>query len=106
MILNGKNISDKEFFNRISKIDNNFEKYLETFIIPEAVAFYLKECFYKECLCNSPLYNHINSTFDMICANKDSINNMIPIIKEILLVKYNLKIICDNPLIFKKNNKH
>lgn len=33
-----------------------------SFIIPEAVAFYLKDCFYKGCLCDSPLYNHINST--------------------------------------------
>ncbi len=73
-----------------------------SFIIPEAVAFYLKDCFYKGCLCDSPLYNHINSTFDMLCCYQESIDDMIPKIKEILLIKYNLKIKNDNPLIFEK----
>lgn len=48
MILNGKDVSDEEFFNRIVPIDNNFKKYMVNFIIPEAVAFYLKDCFYKD----------------------------------------------------------
>ena len=87
MILNGKDVSDEEFFNRIVPIDNNFKKYMLSFIIPEAVAFYLKDC-----LCDFPLYNHINSTFDMLCCYQESIDNMIPKIKEILLIKYNLKI--------------
>lgn len=63
-----------------------------SFIIPEAVAFYLKDCFYKDCLCDSPVYNHINSTFDVLRCYQESIDNMIPKIKEILLIKYNLKI--------------
>ncbi len=87
MILNGKDVSDEEFFNRVVPIDNNFKKYMLSFIIPEAVAFYLKDC-----LCDFPLYNHINSTFDMLCCYQESIDNMIPKIKEILLIKYNLKI--------------
>lgn len=106
MVLNGKDVSDEEFFNRIVPINNNFKIYMVSFIIPEAVAFYLKDCFYKNCLCDSPLYNHINYTFDMLCCYQESIDDMIPKIKEILLIKYNLKIKNDNPLIFEKNNKH
>ena len=53
-----------------------------SFIIPEAVAFYLKDY-----LCDSPLYNHINSTFDMLCCYQESIDDMIPKIKEIILIK-------------------
>lgn len=102
MIINGKDVSDEEFFNRIVPIDNNFKKYMVSFIIPEAIAFYLKDCFYKDCLCDSPIYNHINSTFDMKCCYQESIDDMIPKIKEILLIKYNLKIKNDNPLILKK----
>lgn len=102
MILNGKDVSDKEFFNRIVPIDNNFKIYMISFIIPEAVVFYLKDCFYKDCLCDSPLYNHINSTFDMLCCYQESIDDMIPKFKEILLIKYNLKNKNANPLIFEK----
>lgn len=50
MILNGKDVTDEEFFKRVVPLDKHFEKYMINFIIPEAVAFYLKECFYKECL--------------------------------------------------------
>lgn len=71
MILNGKDVSDDEFFNRIVPIDNNFKNYMISFIIPEVVAFYLNDCFYKDCLCDSPLYNYINSTFDMLCCNQE-----------------------------------
>lgn len=106
MILNGKDVTDEEFFKRVVPLDEHFEKYMINFIIPEAVAFYLKECFYKECLCNSPLYNHINSTMNMLCNYQKNINDLIPKIKEILLIKYNLIIKNDNPLIFEKNNKH
>ena len=49
MILNGKDVSDEEFFNIIVPIDDNFKKYMVSFIIPEAGAFYLKDCFYKDC---------------------------------------------------------
>lgn len=42
----------------------------------------------------------------MLCCYQESIDDMIPKIKEILLIKYSLKIKNDNPLIFEKNNKH
>lgn len=92
MILNGKDVTDEEFFKRVVHLDEHFEKYMINFIIPETVAFYLKECFYKECLCNSPLYNHINSTMDMLCNYQKNINDLIPQIEKILFIKYNLKI--------------
>ena len=53
-----------------------------SFFIKDAVAFYLKDC-----LCDSPLYNHINSTFDMLWCYQESIDDMIPKIKKILLIK-------------------
>jgi len=47
MILNGKSVSDGEFFNRIVPIDEHFKKYMVEYILPDVVAFYLKECYYK-----------------------------------------------------------
>lgn len=105
MILNDKDITDEEFFKKIVPIDKHFEKYMINFIIPEAVAFYLKECFYKKCLCSCPIYDHINSTIDMFCNYQKNINDLIPQLEKILLIKYNLKITNYNPLKFDISTK-
>lgn len=105
MILNDKDITDEEFFKKIVPIDKHFEKYMINFIIPEAVAFYLKECFYKKCLCSCQIYDHINSTIDMFCNYQKNINDLIPQLEKILLIKYNLKITNYNPLKFDISTK-
>ena len=105
MILNGKDVTDEEFFNRVVPLDKHFEKYMINYILPEAIAFYLKESYFRKCLCNSPLYNHINSTMDMLCNYEKNIEELIPKIEDILLIKYDLKIINTNPLKFKLNVK-
>ena len=105
MFLNDKDITDEEFFKKIVPIDKHFEKYMINFIIPEAVAFYLKECFYKKCLCSCPIYDHINSTIDMFCNYQKNINDLIPQLEKILLIKYNLKITDYDPLKFDISTK-
>ena len=47
------------------------------------------------------LYNHINSAIDVFNVRYD-INKLIPSIKKILRIKYNLKIVKDTPMILKK----
>lgn len=100
MLLNKKEVSDKEFFKRIKPIDKNFKYYMINFILPEAVAFYLKDCYYKECLCEAPFYNHVNATLETINNSYNSIDKLMPIIEKILFVKYNLIIINYDPLEF------
>ena len=79
----------------------NYDNYLKEFIIPDVVAFYLADNFYKKVLSNAPLYNHINSVIDVFNVRCD-IDKLIPSIKKILRIKYNLKIVKDNPMILKK----
>ena len=73
----------------------------EEFVIPDVVAFYLADNFYKKVLSKAPLYNHINSAIDIFNVRCD-IDKLIPSIKKILKIKYNLKIAKDNPMILKK----
>ena len=70
-------------------------------ILTDVVAFYITDSFYKKVLSKAPLYNHINSAIDVFNVRCD-IDKLIPSIKKILRIKYNLKIVNDNPMILKK----
>lgn len=79
----------------------NYDNYLKEFVIPDVVAFYIADNFYKKVLSKAPLYNHINSAIDIFNVRCD-IDKLIPSIKKILRIKYNLRIVKDNPMILKK----
>jgi hypothetical protein len=94
-------ITDKEFERLYLPFYDNFTEYMINYIIPDVVAFYLANSNSRKCLCDSPLYNHINSAIDIFNIQCD-INELIPKIEEILKVKYNLIIVNNNPLRLKK----
>ncbi len=101
MIKGKEDITDKEFKEILLPFYNNYNEYLIKFVIPDAIAFYLANGYSRNCLSNCPLINHINSALDIfnVSCNGDE---LIPEIKLILRIKYNLKIIKINPLKFKK----
>lgn len=86
---------------KISTFYNNFSKYMIKYIIPDVVAFYIANSYIRNCLCDSPLYNHINSAKDVFNIKCDT-KKLIPKIEEILRIKYNLKIVNNNPLRLKR----
>ncbi len=98
MIINDTDITEKDFINIIKPFENNFKKYMINYILPDVISFYIADSFYKNCLCDSPFYNHINSCLDIFNGYKINIKVLIPNIKKILRIKYNLRVISDNPL--------
>ena len=92
-----RDITDKEFEKIYLPFYNNINDYLNNYVIPDLVAFYLADSFYKKVLSKAPLYNHINSVIDIFNVRCD-INKLIPEIEKILNIKYNLKIVTINPL--------
>ena len=94
-------ITDEEFEKIYLPVCINFDKYLKEFVIPDVVAFYIADNIYKKVLSKAPLYNHINSAIDVFNVRCD-IDELISSIKKILIIKYNLKIVKDNPMILKK----
>ena len=94
-------ITEKEWNQKYLPFYHNFSKYMINYIIPDVVAFYIADSFYKKVLSKSPLYSHINSAIDVFNVRCD-IDKLIPSIKKILRIKYNLKIVKDNPMILKK----
>ena len=80
---------------------NSLKSIAEEFIVPEAVAFYLANGYIRNCLSSCPLTNHINSAIDVFNINCN-IDKILSEIKKILRIKYNLKIVKNNPLKIEK----
>ena len=94
-------ITDKEFEKIYLPFYNNINDYLNNYVIPDLVAFYLANAYSRHCLSECNLINHINSAIDVFNVRCD-IDKLIPSIKKILRTKYNLKIVKNNPMILKK----
>ena len=100
-MIDDKDITDEEFERKWLPFFNNYSEYIQEFIVPEAVAFYLANGYMRNCLFSCPLTNHINSAidvFNIVCNT----NKLLPEIKKILKIKYNLKIVKNNPLKIEK----
>ena len=96
-----KYLSDEEFEKISAPFYDNFNEYLINYVLPDVVAFYLANSHYRNCLAESSLENHINSVQSIINI-KCNITELITSIKEVLRIKYNLKIIQINPLKLEK----
>ena len=94
-------ITEKEWNQKYLLFYNNFSKYMINYIIPDAVAFYIANSYSRKCLCDSSLYNHINSAKDVFNIKCDT-KKLIPKIEQILRIKFNLKIVNNNPLRLKR----
>ena len=90
-------ITDKEFEEIYLPFYNNVNDYLNNYIIPDLVAFYLANGYSRNCLSNCPLVNHINSALDIFNVSCN-VDELMPETELVLKIKYNLKITKNNPL--------
>lgn len=97
-----KDLERKHYIDKYQPFYNNINKYLKNYVIPEVAAFYLASSFNYNCLGKHNLINHLNSILNLFNTNIN-INDILPLIINILNIKYNLKIIKTNPLKLKKN---
>lgn len=81
-------ITDEEFEKIYLPFYNNVNDYLNKYVIPDLVAFYLANGYSRHCLSECNLINHINSAIDVFNCKCD-ISRLIPKLKGILRIKYN-----------------
>ena len=94
-------ITDKEFEKIYLPFYNNVNDYLNNYVIPDLVTFYLASGYSRHCLSECNLINHINSAVDIFNCRCD-ISRLIPKVKKILKIKYNLVVKNTNPLRLKR----
>lgn len=101
MISGKKDITDEEFEEILLPFFNNYSEYIIKFLMPDAIAFYIANGYFRHCLSDCSLINHINSAADIFnvrCKKEE----LLPAVEEILRVKYNLIISKTSPLELKK----
>lgn len=68
----GKDITDKEFIKVLKPFVDNYDEYLESYIMPEVIAYYIANSYYRNAMYEGSFLQHYNSAKDMLnLFNKD-----------------------------------
>lgn len=96
-----EDISDEECEKVIDPFYDNYNSYLEEYVVPEVIAFYIASSFYRNAMWEATFKQHFNSacdTFNLVYKNYKK--TKAKVIK-LLRLKYSLEIINEDPLDFK-----
>ena len=94
-------ISDDEFELIISQHGDIVNQFVEEYIMPEVIAFYLATGYYGSCMYEESLQIHINSIIaEVFNSEEEDRPRLIDNIKKILRIKYGLIVINEDPLDF------
>ena len=88
-----KELQEEKYEERVADFFNNYESYIVNEIIPESLAYYLNTAYNTNLLSTCPLINHLNSAIDVFNLPIKVTDELITKVEEILVKKYNLKII-------------
>lgn len=94
-------MSDDEFNLIISPHGIKVHQFVEEYVMPEVIAFYLATGYYGSCMYEESLQIHINSIIaEVFNSEEEDRPRLIDNIKKILRIKYGLIVINEDPLDF------
>ena len=96
-----EDISDEECKNVIDPFYDNFDEYVITYVMPEAIAFYIASSFYRNAMWEATFLQHFNSASDMFNLISENYEKTKAEVIKLLKLKYALEIISEDPLDFK-----
>ena len=91
-------ISDEEFNTILKSFLNNYDEYIESYIMPEAIACYIANSYYRNAMYEVSFLQHYNSAKDLINMFGENEEKVKAEIFKLLWVKYALSITDENPL--------
>lgn len=62
----GKDITDEEFIKVLKPFVDNYDEYLESYIMPEVIAYYIANSYYRNAMYEGSFLQHYNSAKDML----------------------------------------
>ena len=94
-------ISDEDFKKILIPFNDNYNDFLENYIMPEVIAFYIANSFYRDAMWKGSFKRHYNSAADIINFFDEDYEKVKNSVIELLKIKYALEIISEDPLILK-----
>ena len=98
---NNEDISDEECEKVINPFYDNYHTFIEEYIMPEVIAYYLANSFYRNAMWEATFLQHFNSASDMFNLIGENYEKTKTEVIKLLRLKYALEIISEDPLDFK-----
>ena len=95
-------INDKDFKKILIPFNDNYDEFLENYIMPEVIAFYIANSFYRDAMWKGSFKQHYNSAADVINYFDEDFEKVKNSVIELLKIKYALEVIKEEPLILKQ----
>ena len=97
-----EDISDEECEKIIDPFYDNYHTFVEEYVMPEVIAYYLANSFYRNAMWEATFLQHFNSASDMFnLVSKNYKKTKAEVIK-LLRLKYALEVISGDSLDFKR----
>ena len=95
-------ISDEEFNAILKPFLDNYDEYIESYIMPEVIAYYIANSYYRNAMYEGSFLQHYNSAKDLINLFGEDYEQVKAEVYKLLKIKYALLITNENPLEIKK----
>ena len=95
-------ISDEEFNAILKPFLDNYAEYIESYVMPEVIAYYMANSYYSNAMYEGSFLQHYNSAKDLINMFGENEEKVKDEVFKLLRVKYVLSITNENPIEIKK----
>lgn len=91
-----RDISDEEFNAILKLFLYNYDEYVETYVMPKVIAYYIANSYYRNAMHEGSFLRHYNSAKNLINMFKENEEKVKAEIYKLLRVKYTLSITNEN----------
>lgn len=93
-----EDISDEELEKVINPFYDNYHEYIITYVMPEVIAYYIANSYYRGSMYEGSFLQHYNSAKDLINLFGENYEQMKAEVFKLLKIKYALIVVNENPL--------
>lgn len=97
-----KDISEEEWNNVLNPFYANYNEFIESYVLPEVIAFYIASSFYRNAMWESSFKQHYNSGKEYLNIFDENHTKVKKEVIKLLRIKYSLEITNENPLKLRK----
>lgn len=98
----GEDITEEEFNIVLKPFIDNYDAYLEDYVLPELIAYYMANAYYRNAMYETTWIQEFNSARDILNIVDVDESKVSVEVKKLLRIKYALEVISEDPLDFKK----